>query len=125
MKSNIVRLASYLFFVLIVVCSCHSHCDEVERVREFRIEGIIEKKYRRELNHNSYEIEFTNNANNDHVKYLIGDNVNSIYLESESSGFWQYVQVGDSITKYQGRLEIWVYRNGAGKRKFELLYGCK
>ncbi len=115
----------YLLFLSEIVTSCRSHCDVVEGVKEININGVVSKKYRLDWNHNSPEIDFTNSANNDHVKYRVGENVHNIYLVFEKSGFWKYVQEGDSIVKKRDSFEIVVYRNEILARKFILDYGCK
>lgn len=103
-----------LILIFQLLSSCHSHCDEVERIGKLGIEGKIKRKYRLEWNHNSPELDFSNRANN----------VNRIYLVDEKSGFWEYINVGDSIVKKPKSFNVTVFRNKVLVKKFNLDYGC-
>jgi hypothetical protein len=116
------------FGILILIqllTSCHSHCDVVNDIEKIEIKGKIKKKYRMEWNHDSPEIDFSNSANNDHIKSIFDDNVYHIYLVREKSGFWKYVQAGDSIVKERGSFAVTVFRTDTLAKKFNLDYGCK
>jgi hypothetical protein len=111
--------------IVAMLSSCHSHCDVVNDLEKIEIKGKIKKKYRMEWNHDSPEIDFSNSANNDHIKSIFDENVYHLYLVRERSGFWKYVQVGDSIVKERDSFEVTVFRNDILSKRFNLDYGCK
>jgi hypothetical protein len=108
----------YQILIIIIACflfSCQSHCDAVQDVKKIGIAGRILDKYRIKLNRNSKELDFTNSLSNR----------KHIYLFFERSGFWDFVQVGDSLYKSEDSFKIHVYRMNNDPKIFILEYGCK
>jgi hypothetical protein len=78
------------------------------------IQGTVEDKYRVTWNRNEPQLKFSNS---------VGKQTSGLFLYSERSGFWDYVAIGDSISKKKNTFEINVYREGSFSRKFTLDYG--
>ncbi len=100
-----------LFIVLtFAVEGCNSHCGLVDKVKKVAMDGIVEKKYIIERDKNT--------------RVLSVKNHRDIYLRSEVSGFWEYVQEGDSVSKDSNTYIVHVFRADSTK-SFELKYlGC-
>jgi hypothetical protein len=103
----------FTFLVLSVFCSCsYTHCGSVEYYFESSIKGKVIDKYRLKWNRNSRELDISEAGGIGHI-YLIG----------ERSGFWDNVQVGDSLIKESKSLRIHVIR-GNQTIIYDLNHGC-
>jgi hypothetical protein len=78
-----------------------------------KIDGLIMEKYRIKWNHNEPQLIFTN---------FSGSEID-LYLHTDKSRFWDFVNVGDSISKNANTFEINVYRKGFFSKRFILSYG--
>jgi len=102
----------FVFLTIILVQGgCNTHCELVDRMKGVSINGEVEEKYIKEWDK--------------HTEILRVKNYDDIiYLVSDQSGFWNYVQVGDSVNKKADSFLVGVFREG-DKRTFELRYqGC-
>lgn len=110
---SIVTLASSITFIM--GFGCNSPCDLVEKQRIKAIAGSIQKKEIDSLSRNSRVL-------------LLEENVivkKFIYVNNETSGFWEYIQVGDSVYKEANSMTISVFRSDV-KTDFKLTFPyCK
>lgn len=81
-----------------------------ERYVETSCKGLVKRKYE-DKNHGLKE------------KVQIDDLVISVFLDS--SGFYDFVQPGDSVVKEAGIGLIEVYRNDSCVKQFTLDFGCE
>ena len=101
-----------ILIIILIQGGCNTHCELVHRMKEVSIDGKVEEKYVKEWDK--------------HTEILgVRNYVDLIYLVSDQSGFWNYVEVGDSISKQADSFVVDVFRKG-DKRTFELRYqGCR
>lgn len=88
--------------------------------KNLSIDAIINKKYRIEWNRKEEMLAFSN-ISESHTISLYGD----------TSGFWEYVNVGDSLHKEPDTLMIFVYRKDSTDsatfkltKAFKMDFGC-
>ncbi len=79
--------------------ACTTYCGGNLILKEMPIDAIIDKKYRIEWNRKEEMLAFSNISE-----------AHTISLDGDSSGFWEYVNVGDSLHKELDTLMIFVYR---------------
>lgn len=109
-------LKKYIFcFLALELLISSSRCDYVKEIKGLPIEGIVLKKDRLEWNHNEPQLDFTNYATN---RFFLG-----LRLQTEKSGFWDFVNVGDSISKKENSMKVNVYRSQVLIKSFQLRYG--
>jgi len=80
-----------------------------EQFVETSINGSVKRKYQ-DKNHGLKE------------KVQINDLVISVFLDS--SGFYDFVQPGDSVVKDVGVGLIEIYRNDSSMKQFTIDFGC-
>ena len=105
-------MKSFSFAILsILLVSCYSHCELVTEVKEDQFNGRVTTKKIETWNKNT--------------KVLITSDMNffdaGIYVRNEISGFWDYVVIGDSVSKPRNSYEITVIRDKE-LRTFNLNY---
>ena len=86
-----------------------SKCLMYEQFVETSINGSVKRKYQ-DKNHGLKE------------KVQINDLVISVFLDS--SGFYDFVQPGDSVVKDVGVGLIEIYRNDSSMKQFTIDFGC-
>jgi hypothetical protein len=96
-----------LIFVLSGCYDCPSYLKGV--IVPFHSRGIVVNKYYDSLNHMGRSLNISDK--NGHTKLIIFP----AEPEIDSSDFWKYVQIGDSIMKKQGNQEFKVKRNDSIK----------
>jgi hypothetical protein len=82
-----------------------------EKYRAIDFQGVVSDKYT-EFNHGKKVI---NIQSSDAVKF---------YRQTDHSGFYEFVQIGDSVTKKGGSLDVYVYRDSS-KYKFTIDFKCE
>jgi hypothetical protein len=85
-------------------------CKLQEEFEDYSIQGKIEEKYQ--------DPEFG-------MKEAILVNSIDYHIYLDSSGFYDYVSVDDSIVKSSGSTLVKIYRNGTYIKEFELDFGCQ
>ena len=72
---------------------------------------MVIDKYKKKGNHDQPCVEITQSDNK----------IVEVGFSSWGSGIWSYVQVGDSLIKPKGELDIVIKRKGESPRKFKYL----
>jgi len=110
---------SILIF-LVFFSGCFTYCGAKRMMKKMSIDGIIDKKYKIEWNRKEEMLAFSNISESQ-----------TITLNGDSSGFWEYVNVGDSLHKEVDSLMIFVYRKDSSDsttfklaKAFKMDFGC-
>jgi len=117
-----------LIFISILVYMFHPYyrtkrlnelfCEENKSFKDLNFNGVLNKKYRDSANH----LYKTININ----KTVTDLSDNRIILDLERGVFFNEINIGDSIVKPQGTLEVLVYRkNSSVVDTFNLHFGCE
>ena len=77
-------------------------CRAKERALNINFSGTLSKKY----------IDNRNHLNETIVISLSGNNFITTFLAAEQSGFYDKIDLGDSLTKKTGSLRVFVHHNG-------------
>jgi hypothetical protein len=113
-----------MFIILIVILrNCSSEifdikpndilCDTYRQESFTVINGIVDSVYEDKKNHSQ-----------DMLKVKNGKDIQTIYLEYDRSGLFEYLNSGDSVIKEYKSYEVVVKRSNSVK-VFVLDYGCK
>ena len=104
----------YIFLLFTILIGCiRSYCSAVKNFKERESYSIVLDKYRISWNHNEAHFE---------VKDFCGS---SFKVNGDSSGLFDYVEVGDSIRKEANSFKATVYRKSDGSVKiFKMNFGC-
>jgi len=115
------RIWSYVALLLSVITliyfrlqepPCSEYYENAKKIIIFN--GIVNDKIIDKKRHNYKTIILS-------VKYTL----QKIILDSDKSGFYDYIKKGDSIIKESGSFEMKVFRNSEIDTTFILDYGCK
>ena len=87
-----------LFLILLLAISCNYVQNRIKNLRESSISGVVVEKYREKWNHGSPI-----------VKLNTGVEV-GVVSWAKSSFLWEQIEVGDSIIKPIGELDLQLYK---------------
>jgi len=115
------RILSIIVFIVLLCIALYikTHPDEYknkalcEMFEEFKailINGIISKKYKDKHHHLNEAFE-------------VG--IQKIDIGLDITGFYDYININDSIFKEAGSSKIILYRQGENPKEFEIDFGCK
>lgn len=106
-KNNVVFIIVIIAFVLFLVLSNRNRTWDNKPYFKNKIEGIVEKKFRDNKNHLNKTI-------------VVNDNI--FVFTRDSSNFYEFVEVGDSIFKTSNTMNTSVYRREIFVQDFEVLF---
>jgi hypothetical protein len=102
------------FVLIIIVCSTLNSCNffkgRENRFKQDEISGIVAKKYINEMHH-FHKCIILNS----------GEDIGLGSWSNSSEDIWQYIEVGDSIFKGVGELDIAIIKPSGHKKTFRYL----
>lgn len=105
---KISKKISIIVITMFIFNSCDFSIDYGKnRTKESEISGIVVKKYRHSVIHDTPCIDLNNNGS-------IGIEPWNRYTE-----FWEYIQIGDSVYKPSGSLNLKVIKSTGETKDFE------
>jgi hypothetical protein len=110
-------LKALLISCLISSSSClKDHCQIVRKFERNESCAVVKRKYRIEWNRNQPILKTDNTCRK----------VDNFFVTGDSSGLFEYVQVGDSLYKAANSFKVYVYRKGEKEPKvFNMDFGCR
>jgi hypothetical protein len=86
-----------------------------ENIQGYHYQGIVVNKWNDEEDYDYLKISYKSSDNGDST---------TIYYPRDSSGFLEYTEIGDSISKIANSMRVYVFRNSV-KREFDLDFNCR
>ncbi len=120
LKLTIIPVSLFLVFIVffydgvVLNVASSNMCKAHKKAVKISLDGLLTKKYRDSNDHMVKKLE---------IRLADGEIVRTSFLASEVSGFFDKIELGDSIIKNEGSLDVLLFRDEK-KYVYTLDYMC-